>query len=146
LIAGNTEQRYINYAHRLNLRNLVKFKGQVSFELAVSILKGSSAVLYIGGRRDDYHFPSKILVYAAAGRPIIGIKQSDFDLGAYFIERNNLGMVIENRKDKIITAIDDLFNLWQAEQLEYAFGKISKDEYYWETRAGELERFLSDTI
>ena len=142
LIAGNTEKTYVDYAHEINIDGFTSFIGQVSFEEAVSILKGSSAILYLGGKRDDYHFPSKVLVSAAAESPVIAIQQSETDLGADFIRKNRLGIVVHNKKEEIKTVILELYKMWKEKRLDTSFSKLSKHKFYWHNRGRELEQFL----
>jgi hypothetical protein len=146
IIAGNTEQKYISYASRLKLSNFTKFIGQIAYDKAISILKGSSVILYIGGKRSDYHFPSKIVGYAASGRPIIAIRQSVTDLGSDFIEKNKLGLVVPNNKEEIAKAIHSLFTLWKDNNLDNSFNRIPKKKLLWRTKGKELEEFLLSII
>lgn len=146
VFAGNTEQRYINYAHQLKINDLIQFLGRISYERSVSILKGSSAILFIGSTWDYYHFQYKTAEYAASGKPVIAIRQSAADLGADFIETHNLGLVVSNDKEEIARAVDRLFTLWNNNALENSFGRIPKEKFYWQTRAKELEDFLSSVI
>jgi hypothetical protein len=146
IIAGNTQQRYIDFVDRSRIKEFTYFMGQVPFEKAVSILKGSSAILYLGGQRSDYHFPSKVLVSAAAGRPIIGIRQSQTDLGAEFIEKKRLGVVLSNDHDQIQKVIIDLYGLWKDGKLDRSFNRIPTQEYYWDRRAVQIETFINSVI
>jgi len=146
IIAGNTEQRYINFASRLGLTESVEFLRHVDFHRAVSILKGSSTILYLGGKKSGYHFPSKILVSAASGRPIIGVRQSPRDLGADFIDKNNLGIVVSMDTKEIAKAIQRLYGQWENNTLDKSFKPIRKEDYYWRERGKELEAFLLSVI
>jgi len=142
IIAGNTEQKYLQYAKKLGIHDIVRFVGQVSFENAISILKGSSVILYIGGRRDDYHFPSKVLISAASNRPILAIQQSHTDLGAEFIKKNNLGDVVPNETQEIKKVIARLYGLWIKNKLDEAFFHLPQEKYFWRMRGKELEEFI----
>ncbi|MCJ7680729.1 MAG: glycosyltransferase [Candidatus Aminicenantes bacterium] len=142
IIAGNTEQKYIDHVRRMNIRKNVSFLGQVPFDQAVGILKGASAILYIGGRRSDYHFPSKVLISAAANRPIIAIQQSNTDLGAQFIQKQQLGVVVPNIVQEIEAQIKRYFVLWKKNQLDTEFRPMQQDMFFWKNRARELEEFI----
>jgi hypothetical protein len=146
VIAGNTEQKYVDCAKQLKIDGFTKFLGQVSFNKAVSILKGSSAILYIGGRRNDYHFPSKVLVYAATNRPIIAIQQSRTDLGADFIRKNQLGFVVSNDQEKIEKVIEDLYRSWEEKEIDTKFNKMSKERFFWKIRGEELLDFIVSVL
>lgn len=146
VIAGNVEQRYVEYARSLKIDTFTKFLGHVSYERAISILKGSSVILYIGGRRADYHFPSKILGCAASGRPIIAVKQSEKDLGSDFIEKNNIGRIVSNKKEEIERVVRELYHLWAMNKLDETFNHIDIEKYYWEKRGEEVEEFISHIL
>ncbi|UCC38815.1 MAG: glycosyltransferase [Candidatus Aminicenantes bacterium] len=142
IFAGNTEQRYIDYAHQLKINDLIQFLGRISYEKSVSILKGSSVILFIGSTWDYYHFQYKTAEYAASGRPIMAIRQSPTDCGIDFIEKHKLGLVVSNDKEEMARAIDRLFTLWNNNALESSFGRFPKETFYWQTRAKEWEEFL----
>ncbi len=146
IFAGNIEQKYIDYAKKLKIDHFTKFLGQVSYKKAVSIQKGSSAILYIGGRRSNYIFPSKVLVYAAANRPIIAIQQSSTDLGAEFIKKNRLGVVVPNDQREIKKVIEDLYLSWKEKRIENLFNKMPLERFFWKNRGEELEIILNSVL
>lgn len=142
VIAGNTEPRFIRRVNQLNLKDSIKFAGQLPYDKAISLLKGSSVTLYIGGKRNDYHFPSKVVHLTASGRPILAIRQSVYDLGSDFIEKNNLGIIVPNRKSHIAKAIQVMMSQWKNQSLEKSFSRLPKHSLLWQTRIKELEEFL----
>jgi hypothetical protein len=146
IVAGNTEQRYIKFAKKLNIKDMTQFLGQVAYEKAISLLKGSSATLYIGGKRKDYHFPYKITELIASAKPIICIRQSNSDLGANFIEKNRLGLVVANDKEKIAEALRTLLNRWNNQTLKTSFKHLPKDNLYWSVQAKKLDEFLTSLL
>lgn len=146
VVAGNTEKYFVDYAHELKLISFMNFLGQVSYSKAISLMKGSSVILYIGGKRSDYHFPYKILECAASGSPIIAIQQSPRDLGSAFIEKHHLGIVVSNKKDEITRVIRHLYELWKSQRLKESFDQIPKERFYWSRRADEMGEFILSVL
>jgi len=130
----------------LKINNFTKFLGQVPREAAISITKGSTVILLIGGKRSDYHFPYKTIEYVASNRPIIAIRQSNTDLGANFIEKHNLGVVVCNDKEEIAKAINYLYTLWKNKILEKTFSHIKKEKLSCKMHGNELEELLLKVI
>jgi glycosyltransferase involved in cell wall biosynthesis len=142
VIAGNTETEFIRLARKLHLGERIKFLGQVSHRKAVSLIKGSSVNLYLGGDRPDNHFPYKILEYAASGRPVLALEQSRSDYGARYIKEKQIGLVINNGWRDIRSSIIQLHSLWKEERLHNTFHHLHPDDMSWEKRGDELIRLF----
>ncbi len=145
IIAGKAEQNYIDFANNQGLSGIVEFCGQITHETALSILKGTSVILYIGYRgqkRNYFQFPYKVIECAAAARPILAIRQSGTNLGAAFIEKNNLGQVVPNNRLEIQRGLENLYLLWRKGELNRKFNKMPAEKFSWRLKAGELERFI----
>jgi len=145
-IAGNADPAYLEVVRKLHIQDSVQFLGRIPFQEVVSILKGSSAVLYIGSLWSHRHFQYKIFEYAASGRPIIAIRQADTDLGAAFIEEKNLGRVVSNVPENIVKVIAELFDLWKKGSLDRTFTLLDKDMYTWGRRGKEVEDFINPLV
>jgi len=78
----------------LGISDLVSTYGWVDFDNLLPVLKGSDAVVYIGG--DDssnrFNIPSKIHDYVGAGTPILAVVDESFR-AADFVLENELGIV-----------------------------------------------------
>ncbi len=146
LIAGSVEPAYLEAARKLHIQDSVQFLGRIPFQEVMSILKGSSVILYIGSNWSHRHFQYKIFEYAASGRPIIAIRQADTDLGAAFIEEKNLGRVVSNDPENIARAIAELFDLWKKGSLDRSFAPLDKDMYTWGRRGKEVEDFINPFV
>jgi glycosyltransferase involved in cell wall biosynthesis len=146
LIAGSVETAYLEAARKLHIQDSVQFLGRIPFKDVMSILKGSSVILYIGSHWSHRHFQYKIFEYAASGRPIIAIRQVDTDLGAAFIEEKNLGRVVSNDPENIARAIAELFDLWKRGSLDRSFAPLDKDMYTWGRRGKEVEDFINPFV
>jgi glycosyltransferase involved in cell wall biosynthesis len=146
LIAGSVEPAYLEAARKLNIQDSVQFLGRIPFQEVMSILKGSSVILYIGSLWSHRHFQYKIFEYAASGRPIIAIRQADTDLGAAFIEEKNLGRVVSDDPENIARAIAELFDLWKQGSLDRSFAPLDKDMYTWGRRGKEVEDFINPFV
>lgn len=81
----------------------------------VSVLKGSDALLYIGGNNpgNKLNIPSKIWDYVGASRPILAVVDPSFRV-ADFLRNHDLG-IVANPKDPndIANAIETLRNNYQ---------------------------------
>jgi glycosyltransferase involved in cell wall biosynthesis len=146
IIAGNTEQRYRDYASRLEIDAFIQFMGRIPYENSVSILKGSSAILLIGSKWSYHHFQYKVAECTVSRKPMIAIRQSTTDLGADFIKKYNLGYVVSNDKEEIAKAVETLFILWKNKNLENTFGHVAKENFSWLSRGKMLEEFLLSVI
>ena len=146
LIAGSGEPAYLEAARKLRIQDSVQFLGRIPFQDVMSILKGSSVILYIGDNLSYHHLQSKIFEYAASGRPIIAIRQADTDLGVAFIEEKNLGRVVSNDPENIARAIAELFDLWKQGSLDRSFASLDKDMYTWGRRGKEVEDFINPFV
>jgi len=146
IIAGNTQAEFVKAVRQKKLNTSVDFKGQIPYTEAISLMKGTGIILYIGGQQKDYHFPYKIFECAAAGRPILALRQSDMDLGAEFIDDQMIGMVIPNEKTKIAEALIHLHDLWKNNQLESTYQRMNLEQFFWEKRGEELELFIKDVL
>lgn len=146
MIAGSVEPAYLEAARNLHIQDSVQFLGRIPFQEVLSILKGSSVILYIGSHWSYRHFQYKIFEYAASGRPIIAIRQADTDLGAAFIEEKNLGRVVSNDPENIARAIAELYDLWRQRSLDRSFAPLDKDMYTWGRRGKEVEDFINSFV
>jgi len=146
LIAGSVEPAYLEAARKLKIQDSVQFLGRIPFQEVMSILKGSSVILYVGSNWSYRHFQYKIFEYAASGRPIIAIRQAVTDLGAAFIEEKNLGRVVSNDPENIARAIAELFDLWKQGSLDRSFASLDKDVYTWGRRGKEVEDFINSFV
>lgn len=146
LVAGNMDPAYIEAARKLRIQDSVQFLGRIPFQEVMSVLKGSSAILYIGSRRSIRHFQYKVFEYAASGRPIIAIRQADADLSAAFIEEKSLGRVVSNDPEKIARVIAEIYEMWKRGILNESFAPLDKDMYTWGRRGKDVEEFISPFI
>jgi len=146
IFAGTIQKKYRTLINNLELNDLVLLKGQIPHNEAISIIKASNVNLYIGWKQDEYHFAFKIIEFAAVGRPILGISQSDKDAGIDFIKKNNLGFVISNERNIIYSTLMKLYQHWTAGELDSLFNKLSPKEFYWAKRADEMIDFFHTTL
>jgi glycosyltransferase involved in cell wall biosynthesis len=137
---------YLEAVRKLHIQDSVHFLGRIPFQEVMSILKGSSAILYIGSHRSIRHFQYKVFEYAASGRPIIAIRQADADLSAAFIEEKNLGRVVSNVPEEIARVISEVYDMWRRGILDQSFAPLDKDMYTWGRRGKEVDDFISPFI
>jgi len=146
LVAGSVDPAYLEAVRKLHIQDSVQFLGRIPFQEVMSILKGSSVVLYIGSHWGNRHFQYKIFEYAASGKPIIAIRQVDTDLGAAFIEEKNLGRVVSNDPEKIARVIAEVYEMWRRGILNQSYAPLDKDMYTWGRRGKDVEEFISPFI
>jgi glycosyltransferase involved in cell wall biosynthesis len=91
---GDWREEYQRHAKRRGVADVVRTYDFVPHEEIVPVLKGSDAVLYIGGTdpKNARNVPSKIWDYIASRRPILAIVDPSFRV-ASFIEDHDLGVV-----------------------------------------------------
>ena len=146
LVAGSVDPAYLEAVRKLHIQDSVQFLGRIPFQEVMSILKGSSVVLYIGSHWGNRHFQYKIFEYAASGKPIIAIRQVDTDLGAAFIEEKNLGRVVSNVPEEIARVISEVYDMWRRGILDQTFAPLDKDMYTWGRRGKEVEDFINPLV
>lgn len=133
---GDWNNNYQEFVEELGIQDSIETKGFVPHKEVVPALKGSDAVLYIGGDNPDNRLsvPSKIWDYIGSRTPIIAIVDPSFRV-ADLIRNNNLGIVISpDDTDGIAEALRSI----SSGDLEYSpdegvFDKFSRrnniDEY-----------------
>lgn len=96
LFYGDWSAKYERVAKNSGVADIIETHEFVPHEKIVSILKGSDAVLYIGGDdpRNAQNIPSKLYDYIGARQPIIAIVDPMFRV-AKLIQDNGLGIVVE---------------------------------------------------
>lgn len=93
---GDWSPEYSRVARENGVYEYISDREFVPHGQIVSILKGSDALLYIGGDNDRnaLNIPSKLYDYIGAGQPIIAIIDPGFR-AATLVEENGLGIVVE---------------------------------------------------
>jgi len=107
---GDWDDEYTAAARDAGVESVVETYEFVPHEEIVPVLKGSDAVLYVGGTDPDNSesVPSKIWDYVGARTPIIAVVDPDFRV-ASVVEDNGLGIVADPRDPGAIAgAIEDL--------------------------------------
>lgn len=96
LFYGDWNDAYANAAAEQGVTNYVEPRPFVSHDEIIGVLKGSDALLYVGGDdpRNRLNLPSKLYDYIGAGRPIIAIVDRSFRV-ADVVQDNGLGIVVE---------------------------------------------------
>ncbi|MBN1274313.1 MAG: glycosyltransferase [Candidatus Aminicenantes bacterium] len=146
VVAGNIDAETKRVAQRLGINHLVRFTGYIPFTHSVALVKGASVLIYFGGKEGYFQFQSKIFEYAAAGRPILAVKQSETDMGPAYVERNELGEVVPNEKEALCEALEKLYGLWKNNKLDESYSRMDEDSLYWDNRGKNLDWFLSKKI
>lgn len=93
---GDWKPSYGEAVAERDLSQYVAVHDFVDHDRMISILKGSDALLYIGGtdERNRRNLPSKIWDYLGAERPILALVDDSFRV-AEFVESNGLGVVVD---------------------------------------------------
>lgn len=110
---GEYEEVLKSKAKKLGIENHVEFKGWIRDREIIDTTLGESAaaiVTYVPEREKLYNFsyygdPIKLKEYLASGLPVI---LTDVPHNAREIERNNCGIVVEYKKEKIANAIIEI--------------------------------------
>jgi glycosyltransferase involved in cell wall biosynthesis len=144
---GDWTDDYDAAATTAGVTDLVSTHEFVPHEEIVPILKGSDAVLYVGGDDPDNarNVPSKIFDYVGARTPILAIVDPDFRV-ASFIEDNGLGVIARpDDPEAIADAIEQL----RTGAFEYNPDPEIFDRYTREASAeriaGELDAAVTDS-
>lgn len=119
---GDWTDEYERLVDELGLKDVVSAHGFVPHSEIVPVLKGSDAVLYIGGTdpRNHLNIPSKIWDYIGARTPILGVVDPGFRV-ASFIREYELGVVADETPSDIATAFGTLRDEYQYDPSEQAF-------------------------
>lgn len=91
---GDWREEYQRHAEERGVAAAIRTHGFVPHEEIVPVMKGSDAVLYVGGtdEKNARNVPSKIWDYIASRRPILAVVDPSFRVAA-FIEEHDLGVV-----------------------------------------------------
>lgn len=119
---GDWNDDYDQLVRELHLDDIVSAHGFVPHSEIVPILKGSDAVLYIGGTdpRNRLNVPSKIWDYIGARTPILGVVDPEFRV-ADFIQEYRLGIVTDETVGGIADAFETLRSEYEFDPDERAF-------------------------
>lgn len=140
---GDWNGAYDEAARDADVKDWITTHEFVPHERIVSVLKGSDALLYIGG--DDpgnrRNLPSKLWDYVGAGVPILAVVDPSFRV-AEFVREYGLGLVVSPGDEAgIAAAIETLqaqsfeSELWQGD------GRFTR-----ENSANVISQVMSDTI
>lgn len=96
LFYGDWSNSYDQAVTAAELNDFVYPRPFIPHEELVGVMKGSSALLYIGGDdpRNQLNLPTKLYDYIGAGQPIIAIVDSSFRV-AKFIEDYKFGIIVQ---------------------------------------------------
>lgn len=100
---GDWDPEYDRQVADLGLEDVVEHHDFVPHEEIVPVLKGSDALLYVGGTdpRNELNVPSKIYDYVGAGAPILAVVDPDFRV-ADVVRDHELGVVADPRDPSAI--------------------------------------------
>jgi glycosyltransferase involved in cell wall biosynthesis len=105
---GDWKDAYDKRAEELGIANLITYEGFVNHAQVVPVLKGSDALLYIGGtdKGNKRNVPSKVMDYIGARRPILAVVDESFRV-AELVEEYSLGVVATpDNPDDLANAIE----------------------------------------
>lgn len=93
---GDWNESYGEMVANLDVSDHVETHSFVPHEEIVGILKGSDALLYVGGDdpRNEHNLPSKLYDYIGARRPILAVVDPEFRV-ADVVRENGFGIVVE---------------------------------------------------
>ena len=100
---GDWDEDYSKYAETLGIKHTIVTNDFVPHEEIVPVLKGSNALLHIGGSqpKNKLNVPTKIWDYVGAQQPILGVIDPNFR-AADVIRKNNLGLTVPPDDPKAI--------------------------------------------
>lgn len=96
---GDWKPEYTTAAKKRGVEKYLSIHDWINYEDLVPILKGSDALLYIGGndKRNRLNIPTKIYDYVGAQTPILAVVDHSFRV-AKFIKDNKVGLVADPEK------------------------------------------------
>jgi glycosyltransferase involved in cell wall biosynthesis len=141
---GDWSTDYQQAVTAANVSEVVETYDFIPHEEIVPILKGSDALLYIGGDDPENarNIPSKLYDYIGAQTPIIAIIDPSFRV-AKIIKEHDLGIVVPPDDIKgVVDAIERLFE----ETFEYASSTDIHERYSRRTSTGEIVAVMDDIL
>ncbi|MUV89667.1 hypothetical protein GJ629_06965 [Halapricum sp. CBA1109] len=133
---GDWDDDYGRAATAAGVEGLVDTHEFVPHEEIIPVLKGSDALLYVGGDDPDNarNVPSKLFDYLGARTPILALVDPDFRV-ASFVEDNGLGVVAPPDDPE---AIADAIEALRSGAFEYDPDPELFDRYTREASAGRI--------
>ncbi len=137
---GDWDDEYDRAARSANATDNIETHSFVPHEQIISVMKGSDALLYIGGDdpRNERNLPSKLYDYIGAGRPIIAIVDPSFRV-ADVITTNGFGLVVEPGDE---AGIRDAIEEIRTGEFEYAPSEAAVEKF---TRSHSTDAYV-DTL
>jgi glycosyltransferase involved in cell wall biosynthesis len=134
---GDWNESYAEAATNHGVEDYVEPHSFVPHEEIVAELKGSDALLYVGGDdpRNEHNLPSKLYDYIGARRPILAIVDPSFRV-ADVITENGFGIVVEP-DDR--TGVADALERIRSGDFEYAPDEADVERF---TRSHSLDAYL----
>lgn len=137
LFYGDWSDEYARAAGEAGVDEYVEPRPFVPHEEIVSVLKGSDALLYVGGDdpRNRLNLPSKLYDYIGARRPILAIVDPSFRV-AEVIREHGLGIVVEpGDADGVAEALEQI----QSGAFEYPQDTATVDQF---TRSRSTDAYV----
>lgn len=135
---GDWTDRYQALAEELGVADCLEHHEFVPHEEIIPVLKGSDALLYIGGTdpANRRNVPSKIMDYIGARRPILALVDESFRV-ADLVETHDLGLVVDPRDPD---AVADALARLEAGEVEYTRDEDTFERF---TRERKNERLVA---
>jgi len=141
IIAGEISPEYIKIIGNLGIEKKVKLLGHQSHKQAIALQKGADVLLLLGWLK-GYQIPAKIFEYFGACRPILSIKFDEKDIAAKLVQKHNRGFIPYNNTKEIISALEEMHDLWQKGKFKSCFDLRELKEYSWDILAEKLKETI----
>jgi len=127
-----------------DLDGQVTVLGQVDHFICLALQQSASVLLNIGNTQ-SYQVPGKLYEYVGAQRPILHLSQHQDDIVATLLSNLNRGRAVPNQANMIVAALENLYHLWQDQQLDqsYDLSLTRVQNYSWEAQADKLDDVLA---
>jgi glycosyltransferase involved in cell wall biosynthesis len=141
---GDWTEDYEEHVTELGIQSTVEVHDFVPHEEILPVLKGSDAVVYIGGSdpRNRRNVPSKIMDYIGVSRPILAVASPEFRVSE-LVQEHALGIAVSpNDSEGIAEAIHTIRT--QSDQFE--FGDELRAQFSRRQKMRELDEVLRSLI
>lgn len=146
IFVGSIGSEYKEIIINENLEDIISFKGFVSYERSLSLMKGANLLISFGNI-GGIQVPGKLFDYVASKTPFLWIKGQENDPALPYIKHLNRCIITDNNCNNLYFNITKVYNLYKNHNVESTFDlETIVPEFSWDKRIEILNMLLDEII